>query len=75
MDELHHKLEITYQERTKLAHDIQNLKLKADDGTALILRDSNDLRFELRRQKNLLAAKVIANAILKGVKSWKKANF
>ena len=49
MDELHHKLETTYQERTKLAHDIQNLKLKADDGTALILRDSNDLRFELRR--------------------------
>jgi hypothetical protein len=49
MDELHHKLETTYQERVKLAHDIQNLKLKADDGTALILRDSNDLRFELRR--------------------------
>jgi hypothetical protein len=46
-DETHHQIQDTLQERSTLAHQIQNLKTKADDGTALIFRDNADLKNEL----------------------------
>lgn len=40
-----------------------------------MFRDQADLKFELRRQKGLLGAKVLKNSMSNALKKWKKANF
>jgi len=43
-----------------------------DDGTQLILRDKNDLAYELRRNRLMLAGKVLSTSIGKSVFRVKK---
>lgn len=41
----------------------------------MVFRDQADLKFELRRQKGLLGAKVLNNSLSLALRKWKKANF
>ena len=58
-------------ERNKAAHDIQMMQVRLQDGQSLINRDSNDLKYELNKQKSMLGLKVIEKAIEKILKKKK----
>lgn len=62
-------------ERTKYAEGILKLQTILDDGTSLMLRDKNDLNYELKRNRLRLAGKVLSGAIGKGLYRYKKSLF
>ena len=62
-------------EKNLMYNQIKDLTIKFEDATSLINRDTHDLRYELKRQKSLLGAKVIFNALVNSSKMQKKAIF
>ena len=75
MDHLSGQIDKVAEERRKLAHDIQMLQVRLDDGTALIRRDNGDLKYELNRQRTLLGLKVIEKALKKAMRNRKVDHF
>jgi hypothetical protein len=62
---LRDQLDKVAEERNKAAHDIQMMQVRLGDGQSLINRDSNDLKYELNKQKSMLGLKVIEKALEK----------
>ena len=60
-------------EKNLMYNQIKDLTIKFEDATSLINRDTHDLRYELKRQKSLLGAKVIFNALVNSSTMQKKA--
>jgi len=75
IDHLSGQIDKVVEERRKLAHDIQLLQVRLDDGTTLIHRDNGDLKYELNQQKTFLGLKVIEKALKKVMRNRKVDHF
>lgn len=70
--ELERNVGKTQSERNRYAEGILKMQGILDDGTSLIMRDKNDLDYELKRNRLMLAGKVLSRSIEKGLWRYKK---
>ena len=75
VDRMERQVAVARTDRNRYAEQITQLKGILDDGTQMIGRDQGDLERELRRNRLMLAGKVLSNALEFAVYKTKKSNF